>query len=175
MSSTPTVTVVQAVGLTASAALAGSVLAGSFLAMPSILLAPNALAAKQWRKLYLRGAATAPPFTIAVTLSFAYLAYVFNDTRLRAGGPKCQYYVGAALATLSIIPYTLVLMKETNSKLILKAAEADKVDVKDDIAHAGVAKNDDTRELMNNWISFNTFRCIFPLTACALGTVAAAV
>lgn len=86
------VPVAQLVGLSSASALSGMYLqqerrtmtdfpigyiaSVSFMSVPSILVAPSAdLAARQWKKLYDMGKASAPPFAVTCAACFSFLAY----------------------------------------------------------------------------------------------------
>lgn len=112
--------------------------------------------AKIWAELYKRGAASMPKFAIGTALAYFVAAYdAYGDGR--AWGS----YLGAAGLTLSIVPFTLTVMKYTNG-LLHEEAEKD-VNEKDENSVARV------NGLLNRWIILNLIRGSLPLTGTILG------
>lgn len=112
--------------------------------------------AKIWAELYKRGAASMPKFAIGTALAYFVAAYdAYGDGR--AWGS----YLGAAGLTLSIVPFTLTVMKYTNG-LLHEEAEKD-VNEKDENSVARV------NGLLNRWIILNLIRGYLPLTGTILG------
>ncbi|MCJ1389956.1 hypothetical protein MMC18_002814 [Xylographa bjoerkii] len=157
--------VLQAIGLTTSAFLGGAVLAMSYAAIPPLYSAPSPLSAKQWRVLYRRGVVVAPPFAALTSAIFGYLSYTLKQT----SRPNAEFYGLAAASVIGIVPYTLLVMKGTNDKLMARAVEAEKLDVTDKVTQAGMPKGESTNELLDRWAFYNAIRGVFPLMATALG------
>ncbi|MCJ1382977.1 hypothetical protein MMC17_006090 [Xylographa soralifera] len=156
---------IQAVGLASSAFLGGAVLAISYAAIPPLYSAPSPLSAKQWRVLYRKGLAVAPPFAALTSLTFGYLSYTFKQ----ASRPNANFYSLAAALVVGIVPYTLIFMRGINNKLMTRAAEADKLDATEKVTQVGLPKGESTNELLDKWAFHNAVRCVFPLMATALG------
>lgn len=112
--------------------------------------------AKIWAELYKRGAASMPKFAIGTALAYFVAAYdAYGDGR--AWGS----YLGAAGLTLSIVPFTLTIMKNTNG-LLHEEAKKDATE-KNDISVAQV------NSLLDRWITLNLIRGSLPLAGTILG------
>lgn len=124
--------------------------------MPVLLATsdPNALA-QQWQSIYLRGRVQGPAVATVSGLLYAYAAYA----RSQAGGSGRAPGI-AGLVTVSIVPYTLVLMGRVNQKLLeLAAAEP----------ASSTAKSEGLRDLVIRWSRLNLIRGLFPLLGGVLG------
>ncbi|MCJ1257721.1 hypothetical protein MMC24_005547 [Lignoscripta atroalba] len=163
---------VQTLGITSAAAASGGILAVSYLAIPSLLLAPSTLLVHQWRRIYERGVATAPPLAAMSSLSFAYLAYQSQASPLSTDDSRAQLYALAALATLCIVPYTLVFMRSVNAKLLAKAGQTSIANLKEDIDEGAVLEGESVKELVDWWAVLNFGRGIFPMVGAVLGLFA---
>ena len=137
----------------------------SYAAIPPLYSAPSPLSAKQWKVLYRKGLAVAPPFAALTSMTFGYLSYTFKQ----AGRPDADLYGLAAALVVGIVPYTLIFMRGTNNKLMARAAEADMLDVTKDVTQVGLPEEESTNELLDKWAFLNAIRCVFPLMATALG------
>ena len=76
-----------------------------------------------------------------------------------------RLYGTAALLTIGIVPWTLLVMSETNRKLIAKAGE------KGDLKGSGVG-DEEVRGLLRKWTTLNGIRSVLPLLGSAVGMVA---
>ncbi|OCK77577.1 hypothetical protein K432DRAFT_384580 [Lepidopterella palustris CBS 459.81] len=150
-----TVLIAQAVGITASAFLTGQSAAISYATVPSILLAPAPLAARQWKKLFGIGARVAPGLSIVSAVACGYLAY-----RESPSSPAFKLYAAAAVLVSSTIPYTLLLMLPTNKKLVEKSDSLASTELTDKAAEAGIAKEETVHALIDKWATFNLGRAI---------------
>ncbi|OAG45649.1 hypothetical protein AYO21_00285 [Fonsecaea monophora] len=103
-------------GLASSGIFAGYTWALSHAAVPAILFAPDALAAREWRYQYLMGFHISRPMCVINGLSFGFLAYH------APGGSLLRYlYILAASASASGVPYALTFLRRTNGALSRKA------------------------------------------------------
>ena len=50
-----------------------------------------------------------------------------------------------------------------------RAIEAEKLDATGEVTQEGMSKGESTNELLDKWAFLNAIRCVFPLTATALG------
>ncbi|KAH6629934.1 hypothetical protein B0J18DRAFT_454281 [Chaetomium sp. MPI-SDFR-AT-0129] len=140
---------------TTAAILAGSVLAGailsiSIISIPVLVETNNdpALLLSQWARLYGYGVRIMPASAIATLL----LHSISGITNVRASRPWRVYGV-AAVATISIAPFTWLVMAPTNARLFeLNAAGA-----------AGVTSLTEVHELLEKWRWLNVARSLFPL------------
>ncbi|KAI1618362.1 hypothetical protein EDD36DRAFT_29373 [Exophiala viscosa] len=106
----------KAAGLASSGVFAGYTWALSHAAVPIILLAPEALLAKQWREQYLCGFYISRPLCLINGLSFGYLAYLHDESTLLR-----YLYVIAAITNASGVPYALTFLRRTNGALARRA------------------------------------------------------
>ncbi|ESZ99609.1 hypothetical protein SBOR_0020 [Sclerotinia borealis F-4128] len=108
----------QCIGITASSALAGASLSISFIAVPRLLESPPHLLLKQWNNLFQQGKAFFPIASLVPAGSFFFLAYK-QTSKL-----KLKLFAAAGALAVGIIPYTLLCMMSTNTKLLGKVDEA---------------------------------------------------
>ncbi|KAK3058347.1 hypothetical protein LTR09_001425 [Extremus antarcticus] len=160
--------IAQVVSITGSGFIAGFGYACSFVSMPVILsaVAPD-LQAKQWLATYKIGARTGPPVSAVSALSFAFLAYQstgrkgsYPDSSLDLTEPWALY-TAAAVALISIVPYTLIVMKQTTNNPLTAAA-----------AKPGSLSSAQTKALIQRWTRQNNFRQVFGFAGTALGIMA---
>ncbi|ATZ51124.1 hypothetical protein BCIN_06g05570 [Botrytis cinerea B05.10] len=110
--------VAQCVGITAAGALAGANLSISFIAVPRILESPPHLLLKQWNNMFQQGKAFFPFASLIPTGSFFFLAYKQTDKL------KMKLFGAAGALAFGMVPYTVLFMLYTNSKLLGKVDEA---------------------------------------------------
>ncbi|TVY55856.1 Anthrone oxygenase encC [Lachnellula cervina] len=103
--------IAQTVGLTATGLLAGISLSFTLVSVPRLLESPAPLLLKQWTNLYNEGKVTVPPLTIVASTMWAYLAYGASKARREFGR-------GEVLGSAFFVPYTVLVMKNTNAKLL---------------------------------------------------------
>ena len=133
----------------------GSIFTYSYGAIPAVSLAlPTPwLARQQWKKMYSLGKAISPPLCLISAGCFGW-AWV------RTG--KVAHVLAAGL-TLSIVPWTLIVMKRTN----------------DSIASPGERQNNEggdavaVKKLLDKWAVMNFIRALFPLAGGVVGLVTA--
>lgn len=107
----------QCVGITASSALAGASLSISFNTIPRLLESPPHLLLKQWNNLFQQGKAFFPIASLIPAGSFFFLAYKQTDKL------KLKLFAAAGALAVGIVPYTLLFMMYTNTKLLGKVDE----------------------------------------------------
>ena len=151
----------------------GAVLGISYFSVPALLLAPSPLAVRQWKLIYGTGSKTAPPIAMTSALSFACLAYRLRDSTSREAGPAAKFYVMATIATSSIIPFTLVIMRNVNGMLHDRAKDAESLSSDEVLSEIEVAKGESTKQLVDYWGLLNFCRGLLPLTGTVLGFLAA--
>ena len=85
-----------------------------------------------------------------------------------------QLYIAAAVCCVSIVPFTLIVLAPTNSKLI-KAAEIEKMgdEAKETYPGNVASKGESTPDLLRKWAGLNAARAISPLIG--IGCVVAAL
>ncbi|KAJ5232471.1 hypothetical protein N7468_005427 [Penicillium chermesinum] len=104
---------------------------------------PSAQVARQWKNLYDLGKSQNPPARSRRGLCF--LSALFS---------------AAAALCISIVPYTLVVMKKTNDALAMKGSSKSESD-------------SDLVGLLQRWGTLNQLRGVFPTAAAICGLVAA--
>ncbi|KAH0538996.1 hypothetical protein FGG08_004445 [Glutinoglossum americanum] len=111
--------VAQTLGITSSAVLAGSLFSISFSTVPSLLLAPAPLLQQQWEAIYQHGKTVGPRVALFSAVNLLFVAYKRYDSGGFGGGEgPWQAYGAAAVITMMIAPYTVVLMRDVNDKLL---------------------------------------------------------
>ncbi|SLM35291.1 Protein of unknown function DUF1772 [Lasallia pustulata] len=159
----------QVVGIAGSAFLSGGISFISYGVVPSLLLAPAPLLARQWRGMYLRGISVAPPFAVVSFAAYSYLAVKLYDAPLSVNHPKGELYALAALMTISVMPYTLLAMKNVNAKLMAKAKDMESLEVKEEVTEVGLPKGESAKDLVRWWGILNFGRGVLPLVGALLG------
>ncbi|KAF2200729.1 hypothetical protein GQ43DRAFT_441288 [Delitschia confertaspora ATCC 74209] len=156
--------IAQAVGITASAMLAGTNMALSVFAIPAIMQGPAPLAARQWRQIYDLGKKVGPGLAAIGTATLAYVAYQEDPTSF-----PFKLNVAACLMLPSIVPYTLVVMAPTNKGLYSKASSLASTDLSDKSAETSIEREETVHALLDKWATLNLGRALVTL----VGTAAA--
>ncbi|KAI4229350.1 MAG: hypothetical protein L6R40_008062 [Gallowayella cf. fulva] len=159
----------QAVGIMTSAFLSGGVLAVSYGFVPSMSQAPTTLLVREWKTTYGRGVAASPALAIVSTFSFAYLSYSLSFT---LNHHKAEIFALAAIATGSIVPYTLIFMKGVNGKLYKKVKDSKHLDRSEEIDESKDKKGERSRDLLDRWAFLNFVRGLLPFAGASLGIYA---
>ncbi|EHK22638.1 uncharacterized protein TRIVIDRAFT_216078 [Trichoderma virens Gv29-8] len=150
--------VLVATGIVGSTWLSGAIISFSIGGAPAAA-AMKQSSAKIWAELYKRGAASMPKFAIGTSLAYLFAAY---DSYRSEG--SWGSYLGAAGCVLSIIPFTLTIMKDVNGQLHEEA-------LKEDSGEAQVTTIQ-VEGLLDRWITLNLIRGLLPLAGTALGCFA---
>lgn len=108
--------------------------------------------------MFSRGKAQNPPIAAVTAASFSYLAWTLRSVR----GNKAGLYGVAAVMTVGVVPWTLLLMNSTNQRLIAKADSAT------------VEKGDEkeVEDLLKKWGTLNGLRSLLPLVGSAAAVFA---
>ena len=161
------------VGVAGSAAFSALCWGISYLNVPSLLLsAPNASdktipktpsgnLARQWQLIYDIGKFTGPPVSIVSASSLIY-AMTRIPAELKV---QRQLYITAAALIVSIMPFTLVVLRPTNTKL-LEAAAVEAKGLESEETHPGnvaAGQGQGTPELIRKWARLNAIRGIPPV------------
>lgn len=149
----------QTLGLTTTALLAGTSASFSLYTIPRLLESPPPTLLKQFKRLYAAGHASMPPATILAAASLLYLA---RDSRA-AGSEQWRGYAAAAALALAIIPYTLAVMMGTNNVLLAKAEEAE-------TKGHGEVQAAEVRRLVGRWAKMNLGRSVLLVSAAGVAT-----
>lgn len=137
--------------------------------VPSMSQAPNTLLVREWKTTYRRGVAAAPALAIASTLSFAWLSYSLSFT---LNHHKAEIYALAALATGSIVPFTIIFMTSVNGKLYRKVQDSKHLSRTEEMNESKDKKGEKSQELLDRWAIMNFTRGLLPLTGASLGIYA---
>ncbi|KAL8859092.1 MAG: hypothetical protein Q9178_004355 [Gyalolechia marmorata] len=165
----PSLRLAQIVGIMTSAFLSGGVLAVSYGFVPSMSQAPNTLLVREWKTTYSRGIAASPALAMVSTLSYAWLSYSLSFT---LNHHKAEMYALAAIATGSIVPFTLIFMKNVNGKLDQKVEGSKHLDRLDEMNESKDKEGEHSQELLDWWAVLNFTRGLLPLTGASLGIYA---
>ena len=110
----------------------------------------------QWVRLYHYGHLLLPSMAIAT-----FLMYAYTVNAKWASGNKWVTCAAAGVVTVSMIPFTLIVMAPTNSTLFRLEKEI-KVE-------AAVATLDQVQALVTRWGRMHFVRSLFPLVGAVLG------
>ena len=165
VSCTPAERVLEEPGLTSSLYL-GSIFSISYLSVPSFLLAPSPVLARQWQLSFDRGKIINPAIALVSIFSYAWLSYKLYRT---LNHPKAEMYALSAIATLGIWPYTIFGMMPTNKKLFKKYDEMKGLSIEEKATEVGFVRGKSTKELVDRWGMLNLGRGMFPLVGAVLG------
>lgn len=111
----------QLVGISTAFLASGGIAASSLFDIPMLVSQPASRALPLTRWYFSRGSHVFPPAALLSSSAFAYLAYTTLPGSLSSllhGGGPASYYAAAALLSLSIAPWTTLVMVPTNFRLI---------------------------------------------------------
>ncbi|KAL8698873.1 MAG: hypothetical protein Q9224_001656 [Gallowayella concinna] len=162
----PSLRLAQAVGIMTSAFLSGGVLAVSYGFVPSMSQAPNTLLVREWQTTYGRGVAAAPALAIISTFSFAWLSYSLSFT---LNHHKAEIFALAAIATGSIVPFTIIFMTGVNGKLYNKVKVSKHLGRHEEIDESKDKKGENSQALLDRWAILNFTRGLLPFAGASLG------
>ncbi|MCJ1309381.1 hypothetical protein MMC25_003040 [Agyrium rufum] len=166
-----TINVLKTVGLTMSGAMAGAIFSFSYGVIPVVLeVESTTFLTQQWYSAYKIGKTLMPKIVLVPTLIYAYLGYASHNAASQSLNPGATShavpYGAAALLTIGIVPWTIIAMKSTNSKLesrTLKKVEKGQFGGKE-------ADHEDVVGLVRTWTTLNYGRASLPF----VGTLIAA-
>lgn len=126
----------------------------------------------QWARMYHYGHQVLPGMAIG---TFSLYTYACIQKR-RAGQPASSWRLLAlaGLVTVSIIPFTLLVMVPTNDKLFALEASTEALRAGGEAAAkaAGVMGIAEAKALVVKWAAMHATRSTFPLIGAVLGAVA---
>lgn len=160
--------VAQTIGLTTASSIAGVSLSLSALVIPRILESPTPLLLKQWKHNLDSGKKSLPPLAGVSAAAFFYLAYEARKVHTILPR-KWQLYLASGLLAVGIVPYTLIIMAPTNSKLIAREEETRSLGSEDKIVEAGLG-GETAHKLVDDWATLNLGRSIMLGLAAVIGT-----
>ncbi|KAJ5774334.1 hypothetical protein N7457_009230 [Penicillium paradoxum] len=196
------VRIAQAIGTIGCAIAAGGIATLSIISIPTLLVparrpanatlpaqdtpgTPATHLTHQWFNLYDRGHLIFPGTAVVSSLANLYVLWELRDSPTPApdllGGSWSTSYMLAIGFTMSIVPFTLALMRKTNDKLMAHAkrddaanAEGTKEMVVSPQETAKRAREDDeVLGLLQYWSKLNLIRASLPLMGAGIGFYAA--
>ncbi|CAI6332008.1 unnamed protein product [Periconia digitata] len=157
--------------------LAATVVVGSFLsgcmASLSLMAVPVLLDTAtsspqllwQWTRMYHYGHQVLPGMSISTFLLYSYVCI----RRRRAPSPKpWRLFALAGLVTVSMIPFTLLIMKPTNDELFRLEAATRAMRL-GNIPEINVISLQDTKDMVVKWALMHLTRASFPLFGAVMG------
>ncbi|KAJ5625585.1 hypothetical protein N7510_001894 [Penicillium lagena] len=182
--------IAQAIGTVGCALAAGGISTLSWIGLPTLALparfpsdpsvpgTPISHLTHQWLFLFKRGHDTFPTLATASSLANGYLAWTLRDAGASpiGGYSWTTCYVAAIAATMSIVPWTLILINNTNVKLTAHATRDDKGSAKELGTQETARRAKDDAEvpgLLRYWSMLNLVRSVFPLVGAVIGFTAA--
>jgi hypothetical protein len=124
---------------------------------------PTSTLTRQWKYGFEAGKSQNPPIAAVTAASFSYLAWTVRNAPLGLSNSARLYGV-AAVMTIAIVPWTLLMMSSTNNRLLAKAKETGSGNGKEDDREVG--------ELLKRWTTLNGVRSLLPLVGGVVGLVA---
>jgi hypothetical protein len=117
----------------------------------------------QWVRLYHYGHLLLPSLSVATCSTYLYTAISKRTSPKLSSSKSWVAYLGAGVATVAIIPFTLAVMVPTNDKLF---------QLNEDIEVAegrAVATLDSVQMLVRTWAKMHFARSLFPLFGAIFG------
>ncbi|KAI8623045.1 hypothetical protein F5Y19DRAFT_460081 [Xylariaceae sp. FL1651] len=138
----------------------------AILDVPVLLDATNphssATILSHWCKLYDRGSRLYP--SISVTVCSLYLYAMLRSNNISSRSSRGFYFLVAAVTTLTMIPYTLLVMMPTNNMLFQAR----------NFTFSGAETPwEEVRELVIHWQQLHFLRSLFPLAGSVIGMLGA--
>jgi hypothetical protein len=121
----------------------------------------------QWARMYHYGHQVLPGMAIGTFLLYTYAGF----RKRRAGKINLwRVLMLAGLVTVSIIPFTLLIMKPTNDELF-RLESVTRVPQTGENTGVGVMDIKEARGLVVNWALMHFTRSTFPLIGAIIGTI----
>jgi hypothetical protein len=169
--------IAQTLGITLSTFVAGSSITISTFLVPRLLESPAPLLLSQWTNLFHAGKVTAPPLSLISACTYFYLSYTKHTSYLYTGTGRDRFavwsYLVAGLLSVGIIPYTLLVMGDTNRKLLQQRQSLDytrELNIKEDEITQQYKDNKTVHELVDWWGVLNLGRGLMLTISGVLGT-----
>jgi hypothetical protein len=126
----------------------------SLMAIPSLVESTKSPVSSMqiWRGIYDRGKKLGPAMGVATLAAYGLAAYA-----ARQDGLPWAQLVGAGVLTAGIMPFTVLVMAPTNSRLLAGAAGSGEVSVQTAVGWLQI------------WSRLNFVRGVFPLAGAAVG------
>ncbi|KAK9236969.1 hypothetical protein V1525DRAFT_405199 [Lipomyces kononenkoae] len=145
----------QFVGIVGAAFASGSFMCLSVIAIPALKAPKITLpdTAMRFRTLALTVRNTMPPLAVLSTSAFGFLAWKVPSARMA--------YSIAAVCTIGVVPFTLLLVLRPTFTLMSKAEVAE--------PKSRGTEDADWEKLLDRWTLLNGVRAIFPLLGALVG------
>ncbi|ERS96858.1 uncharacterized protein SPSK_00059 [Sporothrix schenckii 1099-18] len=171
----------QAASIFLSAAAAGGSLGLSTFLVPRLLESPTALMLRQWGRTFQAGKIVFPGAAATAAAAFGFVYYRTANAATPSSievSASALPLVAAGLC-LSIVPYTLLILRPTNKELIAKAAQAEEdaqLSKADRAAGAGTVytaqEEASAKQLVDRWGTLSLGRSLLLAAAAIVGLVA---
>lgn len=125
----------------------------------------------QWKRLYDKGAAQNPPIAIGIAAILSYLAWSADSTVRLGLASQRQLYIASVALTMGIVPWTLIIMANTNGALYKKARKV--LSLQKGSPEWSATDDEEVSDLLSTWNLLNGLRSLLPLLGFAAGAVAA--
>ncbi|KUJ13603.1 DUF1772-domain-containing protein [Mollisia scopiformis] len=152
------------VGTQAFAVVTGSLLSGAMMGISlmtiRVFLDTDTQAShllQQWVRLYHYGHQVMPSLAIATCGLYSYITI-----SKRASHRPWLIYALAAVTTVSVVPFTWIVMAPTNNSLF-------QLDAENQVAGATMTSLEHVQELVTRWGWLHGIRSSFPIVGAALG------
>ncbi|CAL5867342.1 uncharacterized protein PFLUO_LOCUS1557 [Penicillium psychrofluorescens] len=182
--------VAQAFGTIGCALAAGGISTLSWIGLPTLTLSarsssdastpgtPISHLTHQWLFLFSRGHDTFPTLAAASSLANGYLAWTLRDAGASPmyGFTWTTCYATAIVVTMSIVPWTVVMITNSNAMLTAHATRDDKGSAKGLSTQEKAQRAKDDAEVpgvLRYWTALNLARSVFPLIGAVIGFTAA--
>jgi hypothetical protein len=147
--------------------LSGAMLSLSLISVPVLLdtttQAPQLF--HQWVRMYHYGHQVLPTMAVGTSLLYAYTASTIKKRQSKSDdSSKWHVLALAALATVSMVPFTWLVMVPTNNELFRLQRES--------VVNADVMGFEEARGLVVSWSWMHLTRSLLPLVGAVLGASA---
>ncbi|KAA6412020.1 MAG: noranthrone monooxygenase [Lasallia pustulata] len=154
------------IGVQATALVTASFLSGAMMSLSAIVVpvfldtdTESTHLVRQWARLYHYGHLYMPAVSVAATGLYGYVAL-----RKRASNRNQWFiYAAAGATTITMVPFTWLMMAPTNTTLFRLEALAS--------ATASAVELSTVQELVVRWAWLHVVRSVFPLVGAILGLV----
>lgn len=150
-----TIRTAQVLGLTSSILLSGANIGSSILTVPMLYTRPASITAPIFSEFYYRGAVTLVPLSLFSGSCSVLVAYLLPS--------QARLWALAAVITCSQLPWTLLVMRPTNNRLIAIASSQTELEK---------ASQGEVVGLLRQWAWMNILRGLLALAGGLTGVYA---
>lgn len=163
------ITLLQVLNISTASCLAGISFSTSFTLVPRLLESPTPLLLQQWQRAYNFGKTRLAPVFALNGLGYFYLAWATRHLPVTTVIRKSTGYLIAGICTVGIIPYTLLVLRPTNSKLLKRADETKALGKADEVVEIGLG-SETAHALVDWWGVLNLGRAVIGGVGALVGT-----